>query len=108
MHEKNARVYSIIPICNAFEIPAGTICSFSKCCSPPLHPLHVGLKALFMLSKGFCKSSDLVSDIRGVHVIKYWKESAAYGILTVHNLHKFIEAPPGRSIAFGENHNRKP
>jgi hypothetical protein len=38
-------------------------------------------------------------------VIKYGKKSVADGILTVHNLHKFIKAPPENSIAFGENHN---
>ena len=108
MHEKITRVHSIRPICNAFEIPTRTIGSFSKSCPPPLHPLHISLKPFFMPSKGFRKSFSLFPNIRGAHMIKYRKKSVAYGILTVHNLHKLIKAPSGRSITFGENHNGSP
>jgi hypothetical protein len=38
-------------------------------------------------------------------MIKYGKKSVAYGILTLHDLHKLIKTPLGRSIALGENYN---
>jgi len=50
----------------------------------------------------------LFSYIRGVNMIKYRKKSMAYGILTVHNLYKLIEALLGRSIVFEKSNNRNP